>query len=373
MARTAERQNLSLFAGPRALEQIRDGGLPASSVATVLGAAGGPKWLVLAGLDRAVFFGWLTRPNAPVRLVGSSIGAWRFAAVAQGRRAAAAHETLEHAYINQRYDRKPSPQDITDEAVRILDEFLTDDGAASLLANPLFSLSVIAVRGRRPFFSGGRRAVAAGMLFAGVANAFSRNNLTRFFTRVVFTDPRDGGAISAAAFAGDAVTTESVALTGDNLRAAVLASGSIPVVMSPTTSIAGAAAGLYWDGGLVDYHVTIPEPPAGSGEGIILFPHYVDRIIPGWFDKHLPRRAPKPRALERVLLVAPSREFVGRLPYGKIPDRGDFKLMAGRDAERIAYWNRTAAESGRLGDEFVELAASGRIRQRVKPFPAARL
>jgi hypothetical protein len=370
MAHAAEKKNLSLFAGPKALGLIRDGGLSASSVTTILGAAGGPKWLVLAGLDRAVFFTWLIHSKTPIRLVGSSIGAWRFAAIAQGGRAIAAHEALGEAYIHQRYDRKPSPQDITDEAVRIMDTYLTDGSAASILANPRFLLSVITARGRGPFSSGRRPAVAAGMLCAGIANALSRSNLGRFFVRVIFADPRNGGPMSGAAgFAQDPIPTESVELTADNLRGAVLASGSIPVVMSPTTGIAGAAPGLYWDGGLVDYHVTIPGSPIRDGDGIVLFPHYVDRIIPGWFDKHLPRRGPKSSALDRLLLVAPSREFVGRLPYGKIPDRADFKLLAGRDRDRIAYWEKTAAESERLGDEFLELVESGKIRERVRPFP----
>ena len=323
------------------------------------------------GLDRAIFFSWLSDPVTPVELVGSSIGAWRFAAVAQGRRAADAHETLRRAYTYQRYDEKPSPQDITDEAVRIMDEYLSDDGVTAILANPAFYLSVLSVRGRRPFFAGTRSSVASGMLFAGTANAFSRNALGRFFVRVVFSDPRDGqGGNIAAAFSGDAIPTEYIALSARNLKAAVLASGSIPMVMTPAVNVPGAPEGYYWDGGLVDYHVTLPKPSNSDPDGIILFPHYVDRIIPGWLDKHLPWRVPNPANLDRTLLVCPSREFVGRLPYGKIPDRTDFKRFFGNDKERIAFWKKTAAESERLGDEFLDLVGSGKIRRRVRPLSA---
>jgi predicted acylesterase/phospholipase RssA len=371
MTRTADKNGLVLFAGKRALELIRDGGLSASSVKTILGAAGGPKWLVLVGLDRAIFFSWLSGHTGGVELVGSSIGAWRFAAVAQGRRAAGAHEALREAYTHQRYDERPSPADITNEAARIMDEYLTDDGVKSVLANPSYYLSVLSVRGRGPFSTEKRSVIAAGMLLAGAANSFSRNNLGRFFVRVVFSDPRDGGpGRAAAAFLRDSIPSERVALTTDNLRAAVLASGSIPLVMTPTVNIPGAPEGYYWDGGLVDYHVTLPRPPEGEPDGIILFPHYTDRVIPGWLDKHLPWRAPNPESLSRTLMVAPSREFVARLPYGKIPDRTDFKRFYRRDRERIAYWEKTTAEGLGLGDEFLELVESGKIRGRVRAFPA---
>ncbi|MBN2224170.1 MAG: patatin-like phospholipase family protein [Deltaproteobacteria bacterium] len=371
MARTAGEKGLTLLAGPQALDLIRDGGLSAASVQTILGAAGGPKWLVLVGLDRAIFFSWLSRPATPVELIGSSIGAWRFAAVAQGSRAANAHEALREAYTCQTYDEKPSPADITDEAARILDEYLTDDGVRSILANPSFYLSVLSVRGRGSFSTDKRSVVATGMFLAGTANVFSRNNLGLFFVRVVFSDPRNGGPGSTAtAFMDGPIPSQRVALTADNLRAAILASGSIPMVMTPTVDISGAPDGYYWDGGLVDYHVTIPDSPGVRSDGIVLFPHYTDRIIPGWLDKHLPWRAPNPADLGRTLLVAPSREFVARLPYGKIPDRGDFKRFYKNDRERIAYWERTTAEGLRLGDEFLELVESGKIREKVRAFSA---
>src|SRR4051812_17197760 len=71
---------LTVRAGPRARERILRDGFDAAMVEVVPGAAGGPKGLGIAGLDRAIFGEWL--PSAPrVRhLVGASIGAWRFAA-----------------------------------------------------------------------------------------------------------------------------------------------------------------------------------------------------------------------------------------------------------------------------------------------------
>jgi hypothetical protein len=370
MTSVSREENLTFLAGPTALSEIRDGGLSPGRVTTILGAAGGPKWLVLAGLDRAVFFDWLTKPAGPVALAGASIGAWRFAAVAQGTGARAAHDLFRHEYTYQHYDKKPSAQEITDEAVRIRDAYLSDKSVAAILSNPDFHLSILSVRGRKPFFVGTRSSVAAGMLLAGTANALSRANLGRFFVRVVFSDPRDGNPGDvAAAFGDDTIPTERVDLSSGNLKAAVLASGSIPMVMTPTVDIPGAPEGYYWDGGLVDYHVTLPKPPHPGRDGLILFPHYTDRIIPGWLDKHLPWRKPNPTNLDRTLMVAPSREFVARLPHGRIPDRTDFKRFWGDDTARIAFWEKTAGESERLGDEFLELVISGRIGDRVKPFP----
>lgn len=371
MVRITGGTGLALLAGPRALQLIRDGGLCPESVTTILGAAGGPKWLVLAGLDRAIFFSWLSAPKAPIELVGSSIGAWRFAAVTQNGRAADAHGALKEAYIHQRYDERPSAQDVTDQAVKIMDGYLTDGGARKVLENPSYSITILAVRGKGPFSRGTRLSTALGMVGAGSANALSRGSLGRFFVRTVFTDGLDGSAGGAAkALAEDRLPTKVVTLTGDNIRQAVLASGSIPLVMEGVRNIPGAPEGIYWDGGLVDYHVTVPDSSPGQTDGIVLFPHYTDRIVPGWFDKHLPWRGPSPSDLNRLVLVCPSREFVGRLPLGKIPDRTDFKRFFGHDRDRVAYWEKTADASEALGDEFLELVESGKIRQRVRPFPS---
>ena len=58
---------LTIRAGPRALERIRSSGLNAADIEIIPGAAGGPKGLGIAGLDRAIFGEWL--PAAPgVRL-----------------------------------------------------------------------------------------------------------------------------------------------------------------------------------------------------------------------------------------------------------------------------------------------------------------
>jgi hypothetical protein len=156
-------------------------------------------------------------------------------------------------------------------------------------------------------------------------------------------------------------------LTKENFRAALLASGSIPLVMSGVKDISGAFPGTYRDGGVLDYHLDIDF--LNGGKGLVLYPHYEDRIIPGWFDKKLRHRGPSAKNMERVLMISPSSAFVEKLPNGKIPDRDDFFLFRGRDRERFSYWLSVVRESKRLGDAFWDAVESGRIRQLVKPMP----
>ena len=39
------------------------------------------------------------------------------------------------------------------------------------------------------------------------------------------------------------------------------------------------------DGGIIDYHLHLPYHRA---QGLVLYPHFIDRIVPGWLDKALP-------------------------------------------------------------------------------------
>ena len=112
---------------------------------------------------------------------------------------------------------------------------------------------------------------------------------------------------------------------------------------------------------MLDYHLDLPI----SGDGLVLFPHYTDQVIPGWFDKKLFWR--KPKYIDNMLLIAPTRPFLETLPLKKIPDREDFYRFQGRDAERIATWNTVAQASRQLGDEFAEVVNSGKIKERVRP------
>jgi len=134
-------------------------------------------------------------------------------------------------------------------------------------------------------------------------------------------------------------------------------------VMNAINDIPGVSAGVFRDGGLLDYHLDLPY----QADGIVLYPHFTDRVIPGWFDKSLPWRKANAEQLQDVLLISPSREYLSQLPHGKLPDRSDFKRYLGNDQGREDYWRQAMAESRRLGDEFLELADSGDIAGRLQP------
>jgi hypothetical protein len=129
----------------------------------------------------------------------------------------------------------------------------------------------------------------------------------------------------------------------------LLASASIPLVLEGVRDIPGAPAGLYWDGGIVDYHLHLPYAAVPD---LVLYPHFSDRIVPGWLDKSLPWRVARGPWLDDVVLLAPTREFLATLPHGKLPDRGDFRRYAGDDARRMRDWRRAMAECERLAEAF---------------------
>lgn len=352
---------LDFFAGQAALEWIRENGFKADDVSAITGAAGGPKWLVLSRLDRFLFGHWFQNRKVPLHLAGSSAGAWRFAAAPQSDPSAAV-DRFEDAYIQQRYETEPPPWEVTRQAIQILNRLLGAGGEAEILRHPFFRLNVITVRSRRFLTERESRfAQGAGMAAAAFFNALHRRFLGLFFDRVVFHDPRATPPISRR----DGLPTRLVPLTLNNLKSALLGSGSIPLVMSGVSSIPDAPPGVYRDGGVIDYHLDLP---LRSGKGIVFFPHYTNRMIPGWLDKRLTWR--RPRYIDRTLMASPSRAFLERLPYGKIPDREDFRKFLHEDRERIAFWRRAAEMGAQLVDDFWDAVDSGRIRHRVRPFGA---
>ncbi|MBN2398613.1 MAG: patatin-like phospholipase family protein, partial [Deltaproteobacteria bacterium] len=310
-----------------------------------------------------LFANWFAGRKEPLFLVGSSAAAWRFASVSQ-ERPLEAIERFQTTYVHQHYSEKPSAEEITRESIAFLNTFLAERGEKEILSHPFLRLSVMSERCRGLTASDRRGALLTGLISTGLLNLISRKLLGLFFERILLYDPRDIPPF----FHIDGFPIRKIPLTEENLRPALLASGSIPVIMSRVTDIPGAPRGTYRDGGILDYHMT--PPPENDDDGIVLFPHYMDRVIPGWFDKHLPWRKPAPANVKNLLLLHPTRDFIQGLPYGKVPDRNDFYTFKGRDAERIDFWNRAIEASRRLGDEFIDAVESGRIRELVRPLSA---
>jgi hypothetical protein len=351
--------SLTLRAGSRALALIRERGLRAEDVDIFPGASGGAKWLSIAGIDRFLFGEFFQQPRTrPMHLIGSSIGSWRMACLAQ-KDPLAALERGHHGYIfDQRYPPKPSPRQVTEVLSRILDDILGAAGPDEILAHPWARVHVITAMGRGLAASARRGSLLAALVIAAAANALSRRSLSLQMKRYVFHSAGDDSPFLHLA---DLPTTH-LALTRENLRAVLLASGSIPLVLEGVT-IPGREGEVHWDGGVVDYHLDLDF---GKGDGLILYPHFFDHVIPGWFDKGLRWRRGTPANFDRVLLIAPSREFVASLPGSKIPDRRDFHGMS--ESERMRRWQAVNEASERPADELRELIATGRIADHIKPW-----
>lgn len=353
-------KKLFFLAGPKALAVIREEGLDFERVKVMAGAAGGPKWLALYGIDYVICSEFIKKRRAPLFLIGSSIGAWKFAAYCHNNPVQAV-ERFRRVYISQHYSPSPSTEEINAETLRIMREFINPEGAAEILGNSLLRLNFLSTRCRKITASDNKLKLSLGITLAFLSNMASRSLLGLYFNRTLFYDPRKAPPF----FNIKGLGTRRVELTEKNLVQALMASGSIPFVMQGVRNIPGAPGGVYRDGALTDYHLDLPF--VEDRHDIALYPHFSKRMIPGWFDKILKWRKPKKKNLENLLLVFPSEGYVKSLPYGKIPDRSDFKSFSGADRERIAYWNKVADESMRLGEEFHEAVVTGKIRELVSP------
>jgi hypothetical protein len=334
---------ISVRAGPAALQRIREHGFAPHLFSSILGASGGPKWLALYGIDCVLAQRWFAPQASPTALVGSSIGSWRHACLAQREPGAALHRFLE-AYLDQRYGRSPSPAEVSRQAAIILDHVLGSDTDTFITDRSDITTQVITVRCRSLTASEHPAIQALGLGLAAASNFITRRSLGLHFERVVFHT----GANAAVALHG--APTRYVPCTPGNLRPALMASGAIPLVLAGVSDIPDAPPGRYRDGGMIDYHfdfnMTWPD-------GLCLFPHFSPSIVPGWFDKNIPWRRLSGSLLDRVVLLGPSEQLVRNLPYGKIPSREDFRTLGTQ--ERIAYWKRAVAETERAGDALREL------------------
>ena len=122
--------------------------------------------------------------------------------------------------------------------------------------------------------------------------------------------------------------------------------------------------GTLFDGGIIDYHFDFEFR---RREGLVFFAHFFDKITPGWFDKPLPWRRPNASALNDVVMVAPSDDFVASLPDGKVPDRNDFLELS--TVERIRRWHGIVDQCRVLGEELDALIESNRLPEAIQPFP----
>jgi len=352
---------LEVYAGPTALAQVLREGVRAESFSTIVGASGGPKWFVLYGLDRYLFGEFFANRQSELCTLGSSAGAWRLSCLGLQDPLGGIDRLAKH-YAGQRYSATPDVQEITRAAAQLVDIVLGENGAQEIASNAMVHVNIVADRSRGLLASEKRGTLLTGLGLSALSNLVSRRLVGLYFQRVVF----HGGPLTQSVSKLDEFATQFVRLSADNVRKALLASGSIPLVLEGVTDIPGAPEGVYRDGGITDYHFDLPF---NRGTGLVLYPHFYSHFIPGWFDKPLPWRKSKPENFHNVLVLAPSQEFVRQLPYGKIPDRKDFETM---DYDtRAAYWQTVLAASVALADEFAEMVRTGEGLDRIQALGAA--
>ncbi|MDB5933095.1 MAG: lysophospholipase [Massilia sp.] len=347
------------------MARLRSHGLQAADVGVVPAAAGGPKGLIFQALDQYLFGGWLASAPRQRTLIGSSIGAWRMAAACQAD-PVAAFARLGELYSGQRYSAKPSQQEIDAVCQQLLLNFVGGH-EHDILNHPYHRLHMLTVRGLGPLAAPqGRQAELRGFAGAALRNLASRDRLAGILERVVMGDTRDDSAWLRERF--DGFSTHFAALTSDNLASALLASGSLPLVMQPVRSLAGAPPGHYWDGGIIDYNLALPYSRLDGD--LVLYPHFSEHIVPGWLDKAMPwrrtARGPRRGWLDNVIVIAPTPAFLRRLPRGKLPDRKDFTHYGLDHDERIRNWQLAIGEGQRLRDDFAAFADKPDMSQ-IKP------
>ncbi|MEM9402947.1 MAG: patatin-like phospholipase family protein [Pseudomonadota bacterium] len=350
-------KTLSFRAGPGAMNMIRENGFSVDMIGTLAGASGGAKWLVLSQLDRVIASEILPKLVAPVYTIGTSIGAWRFACYAQ-QDPLSAIERFEEAYLSQTYSEKPDRDEINARSAEILDHVIGTTGVREILDNPVLRVNVMTVRAKHLGATEAAPVLVPSLLAAAVANAVSRRSLGLFFERVLFSDKRDRPPF----FALDGFPMHTVPLSEYNLKPSILATGSIPMVLNGVRDIHGAPRGTYRDGGVIDYHLDIPHADADK---LCLYPHFIDRIVPGWFDKPLKSRGPSPANVHNTLLISPSAEFVASLPNAKIPDRKDFTAYA--PDVRETNWRIAVDRCRTLADELNNVLQTGTMADRLEP------
>ncbi|GAA5218381.1 patatin-like phospholipase family protein [Corallincola platygyrae] len=338
---------LRVLVGDNARKQIANNGFAADDFKVLVGASGGPKWFVLAHIDQFLAEDYFKDRQTPLHLLGSSAGAFRFSCLAQHNAPAVTRRFLD-GYTRLTYPENASTKQITEISQQLLDHVFDDTSVDQILNHPYMRLNVIAARAKHLNASERRAIQMLGLGLTASANMVSRRFLGGFFERTIFYHPKDQADFLSA----KDLPTQRVQLTQQNLISAVMASGSIPLVMEGIRNIKGARPGNYRDGGITDYHFDMPF----TEKGLVLYPHFSHRTIPGWFDKSLRWRKPSPENFSNVVLLAPSEDFIRRLPYGKIPDRKDFQAL--EDKERLKVWQRAIAESELLRDELATLLNS---------------
>ena len=350
---------ISIRAGRRAFELLSNRPLSSDLVAGVAAAAGGPKWFTTYGLVRYIIDDLLDDDQSRF-YIGSSVGSWQMAAACTADPGAAL-DRLKCAYAGHIFSVDPDAHDISNASVEIIRQMIADQ-SDHILNNKSKHLYVTTSRGRGMCNTDQRYKLVPGLALAAISHSLRRTWLQGSMRRELFTN----GSVIPYNTQKDDLKTVLRTLTADNLLDVMRASGAIPLMMEGV-SIAGAGDGIYWDGGLVDYHMAFPYDRKDGK--IVLLPHFMHDVLAGWFDKHLPMaRGAKKEFMADVVVIYPSDEYVKSLPRQQISTMGDFDYYGDDEQARIAYWNEISRRSLDLGAELKERVESDILGEIMKPY-----
>jgi len=373
---------LEIYAGKNSLKTIQAQGFSQELFTNFLGASGGPKWFIVFGLDKYLFGDFFKNRDTELNLIGSSAGAFRAACLTQNNPVQAI-EGLAYNYANIVYSKNPSAAEISSKAVNIVEQLFAKNGADEVINNNIFKAHFLVAKCNGLTAYENKILQGAGLLNSMLLNKLNRRFLAKQYQRYIFKQSSSNLVINDAYNFNNVYQT----LTRDNIKSAVLASGSIPMVMSGVKNIAGAAKGTYRDGGIIDYHFDfslssllgsllsndtkqsqLEKPPLdkslSNNSGLTLYPHFSAEPKAGWFDKSSTRKVLN-SSYENTVLLAPSAKFIKSLPFNKIPDRTDFIKLD--TSTRIKYWEQVLAETDKLAECFHEFVTKQDIAQ-IKAF-----
>ncbi len=353
---------LDIYAGSNALKTIQEHGFKQELFTNFLGASGGPKWFSLFGLDKYLFGDFFKDRTTELNLIGSSAGAFRAACFAQNDPVAAISR-LANKYARTAYADKPSIKDISQSAVDMLAHLFGENGINEIINNDVFKAHFIVAKSKGLTSFENKLAQGTGLLTSMLLNKIDRKLLAFQFERYIYRPSSSQLKIDDPYH----FSSHYMDFSKENIGSALLASGSIPMVMAGIKNIHGSSKGMYRDGGLIDYHFDfILENGSFSHknktQGLTLYPHFSPQPKAGWFDKNSSRQV-LAKSYENTVLIVPSAQFIESLPYKKIPDRNDFKNL---DADtRIKYWLTVLSATDRLAESLNELIIKqdlGRIK-----------
>lgn len=346
--------------GDEAYRSLSESGCSPDAFRLLLAASGGPRWLGLVGVDRALlrFLRGRSTGASPLPLLGASSGAWRVAAMACDDDGTA-YDELEYAYIEQRYEGKPTPEEVSAACRGYLSEIFTADRLRYAQTESPFQANVTTAVFRKDHLS--RLQMLTALIGLPFLNAIDRHTMSWVVERGLFsTGPHPAGSPLLGSPSWDAFPTRSVMFDRDNFVPALLASGSIPFVLAGESSIPGAGPGHHVDGGLLDYHFEVET------SGPILYPHFSDAPLPGWMDRFPPYRRLSRSARAKLCLIVASEEQLATYPDRFYPGRMDFQRYP--NDERIRRWWETVRANTPLEKELTACLEAGELLKVAEPF-----